>query len=150
MPAIRNAPGHTLQLERTPVISTSAYSANDQVGNLLKFPFDLPGNGGKLAEVAIYDKADVGALFNIFVFNGPVTVSADNAAGALSDTDMRKLVWQKTMAGGYLNLPSNQVALVDAGLRRFVGRTLYVSLWAVATPTFATTSSLMVKLTVVQ
>lgn len=70
-----------------------AYADLDVVGGRLRFDFDLPAKGGVIEEIAVYDPDNVLlGQFDVFVYNRPPTVIADNAAFALADGELSYIV----------------------------------------------------------
>ena len=80
------------QVTVTPTLDTSAYASGDQVSTLQTINGLVPqsGVGAKLTMVRITDKAAQKSALDLVFFRESVTVSADNAASAISDADMAK------------------------------------------------------------
>lgn len=147
MPTVVNGQGTYLAETVTPTISAGAYAADDVVGGLLTFRINSAARGGKVKSVVLLDKADVKATLTLYLFRSAPASIADNAAFALSDDDLPKVV-AKVVIDTYADLPSNAFAIEDAGDAPFVGETLYGYLVCTATPTYGSTSALSVRLNI--
>lgn len=88
-----NAPGTYQQESQSFTTTATEYTDGDVIGGLLSFSFDLSANGGIIEEFVAYDTENkLLGNFEVFFFNAAPTTVADNAAFALSDTDLVKLV----------------------------------------------------------
>lgn len=144
-------------IQVTPTISTSAYSANDAVGGLMTFSGALisPGGTSFLLGWKVFDKKQIKAALDLFLYNQKVTVAADNAAFALSDADAANII-DKVSTSTYLDIAATSsfyrswlaapIALKGVGL----GNNIYGSLRATGTPTYTGTDDLVVELIVGQ
>lgn len=147
MPIVVSAPGTYLSELVTPTISAGAYSAQDVVGGLLTFRINSSSRGGKIKSVVVFDKADVKTTLVAYIYRSAPTAINDNAAFALSDEDLAKLVAVVTI-DTWQDLPSNAFSIEDAGDAPFVAPILYVYLVCTGTPTFGSTSALSVRLNI--
>lgn len=80
----------------TPTISTTpAYTAGDCLGGLqtISNAARFSGGGGVITSVTVLDKSpSQRAAFDIFLFNGSITATTDNAAFVPTDADAAKCV----------------------------------------------------------
>lgn len=144
MPNISSGPGTYKSKKRVLTISAGAYGAGDVIGGLIAFPLNPVARGGRLKGVRLFDLSDTKAAITAYIFrNAPATI-ADNAAFALSDSDLPNLIAVVPLTS-YIDLPSNAAALAALD-NVFVADTLYVYLVATATPTFGATSALQLAL----
>lgn len=137
----------------TPTISTSAYTADDQIGGLQTISSAVRTSGGTatLHSITILDKAKQNADIDLYFFDQSVTVaSSDNAALDISDSEMASkcIGVVKIRGSDYSNLSANSVVT-----SRNVGLTLdatgSTSLYSIAkigaTATYGSTSDLVFK-----
>ncbi len=155
----------------TPVVSTTpAYSAGDQVGglNLLAEAVNHDGGYGVLQSVSIIDKGKQKAALTLFLFDDvPTLVSTDNGAFDLTDAQASLSCLGHVLipSANYQDTSSNSIATVlDIGLliRSRAGknavpfasgatpRDIWAVLMTTGTPTYVSTSDLVVKLGLIQ
>jgi hypothetical protein len=72
------------------VTDTNAYSTNDVVGGLLVLPVSSATGCGVISEIKLVDKKDtpVSGAYTLHVYNTAPTTIADDAAFAITDTEM--------------------------------------------------------------
>lgn len=143
----------------TPVISTSAYAAGDQVGPASTKLLDVvsaPQGVTRLVAVKIIDKGKQKAAIDVFLFNSlPTNATADNAALDIADSEMgAKFICILSVADGdYKELANSAVACVVPAepipMRAAQnaaspdGRSLWFTLCTRGTPTYTSTSDLI-------
>lgn len=141
--------GYNWEISVTPTISTSAYTANDQVGGLITLT--LSGNGAQdvtLQSLNILDKnAGVLAPLEIIFFNqNPVATSVDNGAFSIPDSGLAYCMGVVSVAAAdYKAFALNSVATVrNIGLkmRSDADGKIYVHVRTTGTPTYTSTSDL--------
>lgn len=88
---------------------TTTYTVGDQAGTIFTIAgaARVTGGGGIIQSIVLLDKGDVGTDYRIYFYRASVTLAADNAAFAVSDTDMESLC-------GMVQMPS----LIDVGANR--------------------------------
>lgn len=128
-------------------IAATAYTAGDQVGSMFSFTSAArsSGGGGILRAAELVDSNDIIGSYDLLLFRSNVTLAADNAAFAISDTEARDLI-QPVVLGSMLDLGANRVAAaynLDIPYDCSGGTTLYAALRCGAGHTFfAATSDL--------
>lgn len=136
-----------------PGMSTSAYSANDQVGTLITVPGAGIGGGSgcKLAQVTVVDKSKQSAALNMILFSSaPTVASADNAGVDVADAQIA-LYGQgvvKVATGDYVALAGSSIATVATGwyVKPDAAGTIYALLSTTGTPTFGVATDLVLRL----
>lgn len=120
------------------VVNAVAYASGDQFGTLITITnaARVAGAGGFINSILYYDDDDVQGAVDLVFFHDTVTLAADNAAFAVSDTDARKMLFM-----------GNMTFIADNGANRFgqiagisvpyfcTGTSLYVAIIARTTPT---------------
>lgn len=146
--------GSVSRIQVTPTVSTSpAYSVKDAVGGLLTFANAASSSGGSLRieSVVIVDKASQKADLDLSFFAASITGPTDNAAFDPTDTELLDHVGTVPILGGdYAEFNDNSAATVTAfPLTCTVAATsLYGVLVARGTPTYVSTSDLVVTIQV--
>lgn len=139
----------------TPTISTSAYAAGDVVGAPLEIVGAAQNTKGLaiLRTAVVLDKSNQKVALDILFFDqDPGSVGADNAALTLSSTQLDMLVGRLSVAAGdYTTLTAATNAEATKLLELMLPtKAKSTSLWVLVvsrgTPTYATTSSLSLKL----
>lgn len=131
----------------TPTITTSAYSANDQVGGIQVLSF---GEGVKcIKSVTVVDAGKQSAALKILLFEElPVVASSDNAAANIVDAEVTAKCFGSISiaAADYIALAASSVATVAVDI---AAQSRGGKIWAVAlttgTPTYASISDLTFK-----
>jgi hypothetical protein len=145
-----------VRLAVTPTISTSpAYSLKDAVGGLMTFTNAVRASGGSgtLQAVQIEDKAQQLAALDLVLFDRSITAPTDNAVFAPSDTELSQCVGHiPFLNADYADLSTNSVATrLGLGLSFVLnGTDLFGVLVARGTPTYASTTDIVVALTIIQ
>lgn len=141
----------------TPVITAGGYSALDAVGGLLEFenvasPFQP---ALRIQAAVIIDKAKQSPVLNLFLFDRTFTATADNDAFDPTDADLANCLGHIHWGAADYEVGSdNGVGDVSqVTLPHFIqlvdgGTSLFGQLQCEGTPTFASTSDLIVKLIV--
>lgn len=139
-------------VEVTPTISTSQYSAGDQVGTLMTLSGAVPGerDGAVLRQVTVVDKAKQKAALTVYLFDAsPTVASSDNAAADVADAEMADKCLGKlaVAAGDYSDLSANSTATVAPGVwcKAAAGTALYALAVTSGTPTYGAVSDLVFR-----
>jgi hypothetical protein len=143
-----------VRLSATPTVSTSpAYTAKDAVGGVMSFANAVRASGGsaRLEAVQVVDKGQQMAALDLVLFDSnPGGTFSDNTAFDPTDADLSTVV-AVIPIGSYADFNDNSVA--DVPVSRSIvlaGTTLYGALVTRGTPTYTTTSDIVVTLTLVQ
>ena len=143
----------------TPVIQAAAYASGDQLGSLvtLSNAMDSTKDTGTVMSVTVIDKAEQSSDLSILFFSAePTIASADNAALSITDAEVaaKLLGVVSVSASDYVDIGNQHVAQktsVGLMLQSAAGSTsLYCLLLCEGTPTYASTSDLVLKIGVVQ
>lgn len=136
----------------TPTITAGAYSAGDAVGGLMTFANAGSGAMLKIISVVVIDKGDQKAALNLFLASSSFTATADNDPINISDSDAAKSIGCISIAtGDYVDVGGASVATKQVGFIGYVDSSdtsLYGQLITTGTPTYASTSDLIVQLVV--
>jgi hypothetical protein len=91
--------------------SVTAYTAGDQVGTqfTLASAARASGGSGMIRSVVLTSAADIIGAFDVVFTRSSITLAADNAAYAISDTDALAVVGIVQLAGA-LDIGNNRVA----------------------------------------
>lgn len=142
----------------TPTISTSAYADGDQLGGVLTLTnaMDDIRDTGAVLSVTVIDKAKQNDPLDILIFDqSPTVASSDNAILDITDAEMadKFLGRIQVTADDYSELSACSVASVN-GIGLFIAsrgsKNLYAILQSRGTPTYTSTSDLIVKIGIVQ
>ncbi len=144
-----------VRLPVTPTVSNGAiYAAKDQVGGLMTFSGAARVSGASLwiQAAQIEDKGQQMGSLDLVLFDRSVSVSTDNNIFAPSDADMAFCVgFISFTPSDYADLSTNSVAHRAPGLQILLnGTDLFGVLVARSTPTYTSTSDLIVTLTILQ
>ncbi len=144
-----------VRLAATPTVSTTpAYSLKDAVGGILTWANAARASGGsiRLEAVQVVDKGQQMAALDLLLFdrNPSSGTFTDNAASDPTDGELATVVGIVPI-GAYADLNDNSVADVPVG-REIVlnGTDLFGVLVARGTPTYTSTSDLVVTVTILQ
>lgn len=98
-------------------IATTAYSVGDQLGTILTFASAVRDTAGLgvIRAATLLDKADIVIAVDLHLFRATVTLAADNAAFAVSDTDMENWLGSIQFPAAE-DLGANRAALATPGL----------------------------------
>lgn len=138
----------------TPTVTAGAYSAKDVVGGLLEFEdaASVYRGSGTIRKVTLKNNANVADVLWLNLFNQTPAVIADNAAYDPTDAEMLTCLGSiAIVAADYTLGTDNGIAtvLVDFPFVLVSGGTsLFAYLSTVATPTYAATTDVTVKLTI--
>ena len=142
------------EITQTPTITAGVYHAGDAVGGLLTFAnaASIYKGDGRITKVVIVDDAKQTAVLNLYLFDRTFTAMVDNAAWSPSDADQQHCIgFIPIAAADYGNSDDNGVANVDCDFDFTLvsgGTSLFGQLVCTATPTYAATDDLTVKITV--
>lgn len=164
--------GYTVAMDRvptriavTPVINTSIYAANDQVGGLMTFTGAAAeaGRGGRVVGATITDRAKVKANLQMWLFQvSPTLAGSNNNPFDITDANLEaaQLIGHiDFLTANYRDTASNSacngaiVGTPDGGLRfssSGAGGALFGAMVCTATPTYVSASDLVVSLFTVQ
>ena len=147
------------QIKVTPTVSTTpAYTAKDAVGSNMTFSAAARANGGtgRITKVVIEDKGQQMKDLSLAIFNTNPAAATDNAIFAPSDAELASDVYMGAIqigAGMYDDYSTNSAATWTGSLP-FVcaaaDTALYGVLVARGTPTYTSTSDIVVTITVDQ
>lgn len=134
-----------------PTVDTTLHTAGDQVTQLFTIP--MHRRGGVINAITVLDKAEQSAPLELLLFDGPVTVAANNAAAAFSDADLaNKLVGVLEIAAADMTVELGGVGVQSMGSIRNIGLgikprngegRLYGCLRTTGTPTYAAADDLV-------
>lgn len=134
----------------TPVISTTVYAAKDAVGGLMEWTSAARFSGGslRLDAIEIVDKDQLYPNLDLILFDRSITAPTDNAVFAPTDTEASQIVAAIAIGkGGSYDFSTNGVYEVPVGKTLSLnGTSVFGVLVARDTPTFLSTSSLVVAL----
>lgn len=154
-------------VEVTPTISTSAYTAGDQVGGVMTLTnvvrndpnTSVSGDRGTpttsgaglgtatLTEITVLDKAGQNAAFEVWFFkSSPTITSVDNGAFNLTDANsFAACIGHVNVGATYSTSSSNSVS-TTSNLNKSIfaasGSTIYAVAKTTGTPTYGSTSDL--------
>lgn len=150
---------NSTSLSATPTISTSAYTADDQLGDIktLTAAVLTEGGTGVIQSVAITDASKQEVALNILVFSSsPTVTSSDNGTLAISAAELASkfLGHIAVAAADYTTLNAASVATVKGvslPVKSTTGsKDLYFICQAVGTPTYTTTTALTLTFGILQ
>lgn len=171
MSGINNVIGIDLSVTVTPTVSTSAYTAGDQVGGIQTLsdvypdfyrvwnPNSKSGTGMQrfpghliLQSITILDQAEQSATYNLFFFNQlPTVASSDNAALNIADSEVLKCIAHYQCAptygdaGGFTVGSVQNINMLLPQYEEMTNNELYVVMSTTTTPTFAATDDLTIR-----
>jgi hypothetical protein len=100
------------------IVAAVAYAADEQFGTL--FSFSAPSRG-HIREVRFHDRDNEGLNKELWLFDSPVALAADNAAFALADADLLRVIgvllfstWY-TATNNQIGFSPNIPAMYDLG-----------------------------------
>lgn len=137
----------------TPTITSgSAYASGNAIGSTITIPKVMDFGFGTLLNVAIIDKSDQKAAIDVLIFNQPLaTPQTDKAAISISAADAGNLIGHLSfLASDYSDLVASAVATkynLWMALAGGIDNNIYVQLVSRGTPTYTSTTALVVKLT---
>jgi hypothetical protein len=144
----------------TPAAASYAtpYSAGDVIGaiNTLSEAVNNSGGSCKIQSLAVLDKSNQSASLDILFFSeAPLnSYGADNAAYALNDADLTKLVGRASISGGlggdYVSSSTNNAEATLTNLNLIVqakagSKNIYMLVVARSAATYGSASSLIVR-----
>lgn len=150
---VDNRPAVTrIQVSQT--TSATAYEAKDAIGGLMTFANAARVSGGSIhiEGATIVDEDDQAAAVDLVLFRSSITAPTDEAAFDPTDAELLDCIgFIRFAATDYSRFNDNSVAHKDCALTSTLsGTSLYGVLMAVGTPTYASTSSIHVTLSIVQ
>lgn len=143
--------GDTRSLALTPTVTTTAYTAGDNIGGKLAFTnaMRVTSGSGVVQSLNILDLSNQGAAMRLFLFDADITTPTDNAAWSLNSVDYGKLMgFIDVLTTDYITVDTKKIATVNKVIpvKANGSAILYGVLVAVGTPTYATTSALRLRL----
>jgi hypothetical protein len=149
--------GGTSQVQVTPAVTAaSAYVTGNVVGGLITFANAVQGTvlSGVLESVTLAIKSTQTATFKLYLFSSaPATTFTDKTAPAIGTGDAAKLLDGITLTGADSGLGSNVTLYVADNIGKslvLAGTALYGVLTVTGTPTFTTTSDVVVTASILK
>ena len=143
-------------LTQTPTITAGAYSAGDNVGDLLTFANAalIAGGGGVIKQVEIIDDAGQDAKLELWLFDQTFTPGNDNDAWSAVEAELHNevtIISTEDSTRGYLSAGTPSVCSIEVA-RRYdcIGTSLFGRLVTRGTPTFVATDDLTIKISLLQ
>jgi hypothetical protein len=141
----------------TPTITAAAYTAGKQLGGVTKVPNVAAnsGGGGTLVSIAVLDKANQKSALDVLLFNAsPTLISSDTATFDISDAELvsKYLARVNVPSANYkTNGASTNADAVVGNIWEKVQASanaldLYIVLVSQGTPTYTSTTDLVLKL----
>ena len=126
-------------IAKTPIVSTTAYAANDVVGTRMQLgPIEAPA---KLTSITVIDRSAQAAALEVIFFekNPSASTLTDNAAPTLNATEVGNIVARVPVAAADYAAAINGVRVANvSNLNRIVkGSNLTAVLVTSGTPTYA-------------
>lgn len=118
------------------IASADALDAGDQVGTILAI--SVPTHG-EIVQASLIDPSDQGIDAEVWIFNASPTLAASDAAFALSDADLAKVVKVLSFAD-WFDAGNGQLSVSPSVPVEYVAPTgvLYLALKTLGTPTYTT------------
>ena len=144
-----------VRLAVTPTISSGAvYAAKDAIGALMTFSNAARASGGSIwiDRVQVLDKGQQMATLDLVLFDRTLTAPTDNAAFDPTDAELATAVAVvPIIAADYKDFNDNSLADRPVGVEAVLnGTDLFGVLVARSTPTYTSTSDIVVTLTLLQ
>jgi len=145
----------TAQVQLQPTVNTSAYTANYCVGGLLKFAnIAGPQQSGVLQNITVSAKGTQTTGYKMYIFTGNpgFTTVTDRATPVINANNDLKYLMDVITLGSADSTLTSTINVADNIGRAFVSQdqNLYGILLTNATPTYATTSDVIITMTVLQ
>lgn len=134
------------------VTASSAYTAGNAVGGKITLPGLVSGDNRRCAitDVVLIDKANQSVPYDLVFFDSDLAGSvADKSAFAINASDLSKLLGSLSLSG-LSNLGSNGGVINGTNIYKrltLVGRDAYAVLITRGTPTYASTSDVILRVT---
>jgi len=154
--------GDIQAIEVTPTVTAGAYSANDFVGGKMTFSNAVSlggqgefGGGGVSVSAVVTDEGKQNAALTLVLFDADPTGTTvtDNGAATVADADLAKIIGTVSLST-YVSFADNSVTSSGAlGLPfklALSANDLYGFLMTTGTPTYTSTSDIVVKLGILQ
>lgn len=143
------------RIQVVPTISTTAYTAKDNVGGLMTFANAVRTSGGScsLQAVQIVDQDQERVAIDMALFRASITAPTDNAIFAPTDAELDDCVGVvNIVSSDYADFSTNSIASKqNLGLSMtLAGTDLFVALVARTAMTYTSTSDLTVTLVIDQ
>lgn len=142
-----------VRLQITPTISTTIYAAKDAIGGLLTFSNAARASGGTIfiQSLVVVDKDQERADMELYLSRATFTAPTDNAVFDPTDAELLDCVGVIGV-GPWYDFNDNAVASVNnIGLEcSLAGTDLFGALVSRGTPTYTSTSDIVVTLTIAQ
>lgn len=145
--------GDTLTVTaKTTTIGSNAYGWGEVVGGLLTFPgaFREAGAGGTIRSLVIVDNIVQGSPLDLWLFDSPVTPSADHTPFHITDADAARCVGIISTGSNTTYATASNSVQVEEVSRSVAGvsTSLYGVIVAKGTPTYNAVDALTVRLTI--
>jgi hypothetical protein len=148
--------GATVVLTNTPVITTTAYTAGDQVGAkfTLTNALRISSGTGAIVSLSLVDLGNQKAALDLIIFDADFTAGTDNAAWAWNTADYNKVLGVISIAAAdYVTIGGEAIA-TKRGLSLLVAANGTANLYGVlvtsGTPTYTSTTDLRLRLGLIQ
>ena len=148
--AIGSIIGRTSSPSVTPVITAGAYTAGQEIGGLMTFAVGGAGSG-ILESIRVACKSIQTTQLKLYVFdtNPSNSTWTDHSTPAINALDVFSLLDVFPLSSPDSGLGTHTIWNSDGLGCSFVGANLYCILVCVGTPTFASTSGIIVRLGIV-
>lgn len=154
------AGSHLIRSQQTPTINTSAYTAGDELGTLITITgaARYTAGGGFVRSITVLDKTQAQrSAIDVLFFTDTISVAGNNNPFLPSDADMLKFLGIVPVATGDYNTawagtPTNSAATKLSADFPYVcaATSLYALLVVRGTPTYTSTSDIVVSFTLEQ
>lgn len=142
------------RVQASQTTNASAYEAGDAIGALMTFANAARTSGGSIhiESVQIVDEDSQAVACDLVLFRASITAPTDDAVFDPTDAELLDCVGVvKFTAADYSTFNDNSVAHKDCAITaKLSGTSLFGALVTRGTPTYASTSSIHVTVTVVQ
>jgi hypothetical protein len=135
----------------TPTITAGAYTANDNVGGLMKFKDPALRGQCTIVGIALGDAAKQDASTDLVIFSANPSNSTftDNGAQAIADADLPLIIHVENLTS-YDDFSNNSVATVSSITTKVdFTEGIYAALVTRGTPTYAAITDLDITISVV-
>jgi len=148
--AIGSIIGRTSNPSVTPTITAGAYTAGQEVGGLMTFAVGGAGSG-ILESISVTCKSVQTTPLKLYIFDTNPTNSTwtDHSTPAINALDVPFVKGVFSLLNPDSGLGTHTIWNLDGIAASFIGSNLYGILVTVGTPTFASTSGIIVKLGIV-
>lgn len=144
--------------EVTPTVDTSIYASGDRLGSIMTLTdfFQKYNRSAEIEGLSLLDKSKQKSVLQVLFFDElPAVVSADNAPLDITDAEMadKCLGYLPVVAADYKDLANSSIATIFPAAPLIVtgkSTSLYALILSGGTPTYTSTSDLVLRLRVRQ